>query len=154
MLVAVLDHENLSKSRKALFATSISTIILKNAEMTDGPIKLSGFEIVIKQDTILFWLQLAVLYFLYIFLIRLFESFDQRRLERVEAFLEQKKVLIEASNEKNLLAKEMEDAASYKMHIVSRKFFYFAASEAAPAIMAAAVAIVWSGQSFLSQSIP
>ena len=139
-MITNLDHDDLKKSRKALFVSSVTTIVISNAEIKDGPIKISEFELLISQATILFWLQIAVVYFLYIFVVRVVEDLDKFKLERLDTYLE---ALRDTGPEQldNVGSRYYAEAQALKSSLSTKRLLYFAMSEAAPALLVAMVAL-------------
>lgn len=72
-MYAILDHEDLVKSRKALMSASFILLILSIFEIADGNISVAGLNIKFDRDASLGLTCLFVLYFMFIFIIRCFE---------------------------------------------------------------------------------
>lgn len=159
-MLASLDHGDLAKSRKALLVSSVTTIIVSNAAIKDGPIKISDFEVVVNQATVVFWLKVSVVYFLYIFCIRLMEYFDRRQLEQSEAHVEFLK------SGANSFTHRAEAHAEYgketyeeilrsdhmKAFFSKRQFVYFLMAEATPAFLVASAALFGIAKNILPSS--
>ena len=152
MLVS-LDHDDFPKSRKALFIASVLSIVISGAEISDCPIKISGFEVVVTQTSIVFWLNVSVVYFLYIFSIRLLDHFEVRRLDRAEAYiseLDEKKILQgQYETRPELLSRHVDEVGEYKTRVASRQFIYFLLVEALPAFLVATVAITGIAEKYI-----
>lgn len=82
MMYALLDHEDITKSRKALIACSLALIILHSFDVAGQKIDIFGLKISFDKNTSLALCGLFVLYFLYVFIIRLGEKEIANYLEK------------------------------------------------------------------------
>ncbi|MEL7254588.1 MAG: hypothetical protein AAGL23_10475 [Pseudomonadota bacterium] len=87
------DHDDFKKARKALFVSAVTTIIVSSTTISDGKISVSNVQVTFAQNDVLFWLKLGVIYFLFIFGVRLFQEINQQQISRVEAGIQFRKSL-------------------------------------------------------------
>jgi len=145
-----LDHDDFAKTRRALFVTSVTTLIVSSSNIIDGPIRISGLEILVEQQNLVFWLKAAVIYFLFVFFVRLADLFEKRSLDQARVRFKESQMHIEEDRHINsrldsfdaMKQHETQEFQRFEMRVLSRQFYYFLMSEAAPALAIAIVAIV------------
>lgn len=84
-MYALMDHEDIAKSRKALMATCVLLIVLHSFQISGQTFNIFGLEAKFDKELSLGLCSLAVLYFLYVFLIKVIES---KVLEAIESRIE------------------------------------------------------------------
>lgn len=91
-MYTLMDHEDVIKSRKALMATSVLLIILHSFQISGKTINLFGLEANFDKNLSIGLCGLAVVYFLYVFVVRVLES---KTLEVLEFRLQSYKELLD-----------------------------------------------------------
>lgn len=91
-MYALMDHEDIGKSRKALLATSVLLLILHSFQIAGQTINIFGLEAKFDKELSLGLCGLAVVYFLYVFIMRVAES---KFLETIESRITQHKTKLE-----------------------------------------------------------
>lgn len=91
-MYALMDHEDIIKSRKALMVTSLFLIILHSFQISGQTINIFGLEAKFDKELSLGLCGLAVFYFLYIFILKVVES---KVFEAIEFRIQNYKLLLE-----------------------------------------------------------
>ena len=164
-MLSTLEHNDLNKARRALFVTSVTSIVIQNAVISDGPVAISGFEIVVSQHGIIFWLNTAIFYFLFIFIVRVIEFFYDKQSVTISKHLEKLREERASASGTPLAGnignpariQEIENRISALSFLSSklklRQIALFWASEAVPVLVVSIVALLGISPWFLPSEI-
>jgi hypothetical protein len=104
VLLALLDHADLQKARKALVASSMMVIFLNHLTITSGQISFLGLSVELDSRFAVVFAKMLTAYFLLMYCVRLVEFNSDIRLGRIKEAIEKiaERREISTSNEDDL----------------------------------------------------